>query len=159
MADIEEEEVDREPTNQSHRLYTVYRGQIEHEDNLIGHRIDWLLAAEAFLFVGYEVALGFRGITTYTGLAGSAHVTIYVLPVLGMALAILAQAGILAATGRLNQLRKQFKVNVGKLEKYPHITSQKAHRNYGQLQALCVAPLVFLAWMVILVVPALIRVS
>jgi hypothetical protein len=67
-------------------IYDAYRRQLEHEDNLIGHRINWLLAAESFLFVGYEGALSFHKITTLSGAAGSAHLTIYVLPALGIAL-------------------------------------------------------------------------
>lgn len=35
--------------------FTARRDQIEHEDNLIGMRINWLVAAETFLFVVYAI--------------------------------------------------------------------------------------------------------
>ena len=41
--------------------FTARRDQIEHEDNLIGMRINWLVAAETFLFVAYRDS-GKRGI-------------------------------------------------------------------------------------------------
>ena len=37
------------------RAFTARRDQIEHEDNLIGMRVNWLVAAETFLFVGYAI--------------------------------------------------------------------------------------------------------
>jgi len=137
-------------------IYDAYRAQIEHEDNLIGHRINWLLAAESFLFVGYEGALAFHKITTLSGAAGSAHLTIYVLPALGMALAILTEAALLAATGRLNELRREFRDRFSKMRiapDHPKLTSRKLHRNFGRVQAHCVAPLFFAAWAALLFIP------
>ena len=34
-------------------MYEMIRGQIEHEDSLINHRVTWLLAANAFLLAEY----------------------------------------------------------------------------------------------------------
>jgi len=141
-------------------IYDSYRRQIEHEDNLIGHRINWLLAAESFLFVGYEEALSFYRITTFSGAAGSAHLSIYVLPALGMVLAVLAEAALLAATGRLNELRKDFPKRFRKMKiapDHPKLTSRKLHRTFGRIQAHCVAPLFFAAWTILLVVPLFAR--
>jgi len=138
-------------------IYQIFRGQIEHEDDLIGHRVNWLLAAESFLFVGYETALGLDKVTKLRGAAITAHLTIYVLPVLGMALAVLAELAIVAASIRLNELRNQFKADLREhpspiFVRCPRITAQKSHRRMGRLQALCVAPLFLLAWAVLLVV-------
>jgi len=143
-------------------IYQAYRCQIEHEDNLIGYRINWLLAAESFLFVGYETALTFHNIRTFVGTKGSAHLTIYVLPALGMALAFLAEVAVMAAAGRLNDLREQFKrrtktADSRLLDRYPSITSHRVHRRFGRLQAHCVAPLFFVAWAALLFVPLVAR--
>jgi hypothetical protein len=138
-------------------IYEAFRRQIEHEDDLIGHRINWLLAAESFLFVGYEGALSFHKISTFSGAAGSAHLTIYVLPALGIALATLTEAALLAATGRLNELRKEFRSRFSKMRiapDHPKLTSRVLQRTFGRVQAHCVAPLFFAAWTILLVIPA-----
>jgi hypothetical protein len=38
-------------------LYELLRKQVEHEDNLINHRLNWLLLSQGFLFVAYGTIL------------------------------------------------------------------------------------------------------
>ena len=38
-------------------LYELLRKQLEHEDNLINHRLNWLLLSQGFLFVAYSTIL------------------------------------------------------------------------------------------------------
>ncbi len=40
--------------------YVAYRKQIEHEDDLIGLRIGWFIAAEGLLFAAYGVVFRLR---------------------------------------------------------------------------------------------------
>ena len=39
------------------QYYAIIRSQIEHEDNLVGQRLSWFVAAESFLFTAYAITV------------------------------------------------------------------------------------------------------
>ena len=43
------------PQFSSEEFYKLIRGQIEHEDNLIGTRLNWFTASQSFLFSAYAI--------------------------------------------------------------------------------------------------------
>ena len=43
------------PHFNSEDFYKLIRGQIEHEDNLIGTRLNWFMASQSFLFSAYAI--------------------------------------------------------------------------------------------------------
>src|SRR5579862_6154194 len=47
-----------EPTETINPLerYQLFRGRIEHEDNLVMQRLSWLMASQSFLFTAYAIA-------------------------------------------------------------------------------------------------------
>lgn len=46
-----------EPSISADRYYAIIRGQIEHEDNLIGQRLSWFVAAQSFFFTAYAITM------------------------------------------------------------------------------------------------------
>jgi len=79
----------------------AYRGRIEHEDNLMGMRVSWLVAAESFLFVAYAILVN--------GDAGrannaDAHRVYEVIPWLGVALVLCVAASLVAAVRAIYRL-------------------------------------------------------
>lgn len=45
------------PAVSSEQYYTMLRGQIEHEDNLISQRLSWFVTAQSFLFTAYAIVV------------------------------------------------------------------------------------------------------
>jgi hypothetical protein len=80
--------------------YKAYRDQVEHEDQLMGIRIGWLIGSEAFLFVAYA------HITTEAGPEGVTARLLDVLPALGILIAIFISFAIAAAVVAVRGLRK-----------------------------------------------------
>jgi len=77
--------------------YAAYREQIEHEDHLLGVRVGWLIASEAFLFAAYANAKGVLRPPELTRL-------IELLPWIGIAIAALVFLAICAAIRALHHL-------------------------------------------------------
>lgn len=83
--------------------YRLLKSAIEHEDNLINHRLSWFFGAESFLFMGTAIAQK----------AGSFSITydnnFYypLLPGVGIASCLLVMASIFGGIHALNALRAQ----------------------------------------------------
>jgi hypothetical protein len=45
------------PPSDGEDYYRICRGQIEHEDDLIGQRLNWFLASQSFMFTAYAIVL------------------------------------------------------------------------------------------------------
>jgi len=78
-------------------VYRAYREQIEHEDDLIGLRIGWFIAAEALLFATYGVVLAVQQAGAIRGTVPIDHRVFTMVPILGMTMAVLVGAGVAAA--------------------------------------------------------------
>lgn len=87
------------PTNVAR--YQAYRGQIEHEDHLLGIRVGWLIAAEAFLIAAYA------NLANADHLCNAAHDLFALLPFIGGFIAFFVGLAILAAILALRQLRRK----------------------------------------------------
>lgn len=51
------DELKQPPRFSPEDYYRVVRGQIEHEDNLIGTRLNWFTTSQSFLFSAYAIVL------------------------------------------------------------------------------------------------------
>jgi len=49
------QEIKPPPQFSPEQFYQLIRGQIEHEDNLIGTRLNWFVASQSFLFSAYAI--------------------------------------------------------------------------------------------------------
>jgi hypothetical protein len=80
--------------------YHAYRAQIEHEDQLMGIRIGWLIGSEAFLFAAYA------NVASADDPEGTTRPLLTVLPELGIAIAVLISFAIVAAIVAVQRLRR-----------------------------------------------------
>lgn len=151
-------------------LYDTIRGQVEHEDDLIGIRVGWLIAAEAFLFGAYGVALSIHATGTLHGAVSADHRMFKAVPLAAIILATVIGIGIGAAMHRLSILCTDYvhfcKTNENFLpDHYPPVWGRTYNTLLGHLPPVLVPPIVieswiyvwkgrhlFLVWLVIIVV-------
>jgi hypothetical protein len=110
-------------------LYRAYREQWTHEDNLVNHRLMWLIMSGGLLFTAYGTQSG-----------GHVKWLIFGFPFFGMAIATLIGVGIFTALSATDELRRQFDSAV--LSQLCSLTpvSHSLHRGRWAAQAL---PFVF----------------
>jgi hypothetical protein len=121
--------------------YKAYRAQIEHEDQLMGIRIGWLIGSEAFLFAAYA------NVASAGGSWGTASRLLDILPKLGIAIAVLISFAIVAAIIAIQRLRRSCPPDdVLRALKLPPMISGKLTHRIGLIPA-CLLPIVLcLAW-------------
>jgi hypothetical protein len=118
--------------------YEIFRSYVEHEDNLINHRITWSVTIQGFLFAGYAVVIGaytsveqafyFRSPGVAPGLSMDrlsgpnllAFAAIVVFPVVGALIAFLTIFSALAARAAINQLTQDHQERVLKTKTKDH---------------------------------------
>jgi hypothetical protein len=59
-----------QPDPNTFKLYEIFRGYLEHEDNLINSRLTWSLTVHGFLFASYGILLG-KIADEFSGLAST----------------------------------------------------------------------------------------
>jgi len=126
--------------------YWAFRAQIEHEDHLVGIRISWLMAAEAFLFAAYATALAVPAHAAHAGFQVTAVRLYEWLPIVGILLAAFVFLAVTAALMRLGELHRDFKRSVGKIHGYPKVTSKKLQRMTGRIPGVFAPLVVIIAW-------------
>ena len=78
-------------------LYRALREQWTHEDNLVNHRLMWLILSEGLLFTAYG-----------TLSTAKLHWWVFGFPFFGMAVAAVIGVSIFAALAATEEIRKQF---------------------------------------------------
>lgn len=136
-------------------FYRLIRARLEHEDSLIVNRLSWLMASQSFLFTAYAIVL--NGLATPAATASvqdHQHRLIRLIPLVGIASAVLIYVGIVAAAramtwlGRLFRARRLDEANLG----LPPIRTPASMLVPG-LAAPLVLPAVFAAiWLYVLLV-------
>lgn len=96
------------------QIHKLYRERIVQEDNLINHRMMWMILSQAFLFALWGVAA--KGADQKFDLS----VFTYVIDVTGFFLAISSALSLAAARGEIDELRIKY------LELYPIIKPPEA---------------------------------
>jgi hypothetical protein len=135
-------------------LGQLLESKIGHEVALIGHRMEWLVVSEAFLFGAFATVLASGSMD-----ASARRTMVLLLPILGMTLAGLASIGVLAALAVSRALLKARGVidnNVRRLtameewSKLGYRSSRKKSIRWtepgGKVTAILVPPLILLAW-------------
>src|SRR6516164_1546170 len=95
----------------SEALYRLFRGRIEHEDNLIVQRLSWLVASQSFLFTAYAITT--NGLTSleqkYTGgILEQGELLFRLIPTVAISVALLIYISILAALRAIRQIRRLY---------------------------------------------------
>lgn len=119
-------------------LYRALREQWTHEDNLVNHRLMWLILSEGLLFTAYG-----------TLSTAKMHWLVFSFPFFGMLVAAVIGVSIFAAIAATEYIQEQF--DASSVSQLCHITpkSRRAKRGKWAAQAL---PFVFgglwvLAWL------------
>lgn len=129
-------------------LYHVLRNEVKHEDDLIGQRVNWFTASQAFLLV--SLAIAHRG---ETDMPTPANNTLFPLvPIVALSSSILIFLGVIAGIGALAQWRGRLRALARRHPELPYV-------KYEHLivpaawSAPVLLPVVFiLAWIYLLVV-------
>lgn len=132
--------VDLNETQKPHD-YVSYREKWVHEDDLINHRLNWLLMTQTILFAAYGLLLDNQPDTTANdNLGRNVDALIKVLPYLGIAVSGLIFLGVLGAVGAMYALRRNRTKEVKEMD----IDAALWTSILGQLTGLLL-PIVFIA--------------
>ena len=128
-------------------LYDVIRSEIRHEDDLIGQRVSWFTASQAFLLTA--LAIAHQGKATLPT-AENNHL-VPLVPIVALASSILIFCGVLAGIAALSQWRARLHLLASRYPDLPRLTSDRWIITLGW-SAPIVLPLVFIvAWTYLLV--------
>ena len=149
------------PLPQSMRLsplseaYALIRSQVEREDELIYHRISWLLTTQTILFAAYSVLLAPSPVLPSPSTIDhpeTAYALITLIPVIGLIVSVVNYVATLAAIAKVDVL---WRVYAGCEQKesdfyndmpLPELTSGNLIHFWGLLPARTLAPLFYVAW-------------
>ncbi|HLX70801.1 MAG TPA: hypothetical protein VKV04_14325 [Verrucomicrobiae bacterium] len=92
--------------------YQVFRGRIEHEDNLVMQRLSWLMASQSFLFTAYAIVSNALSASTANKdgkiFVGRLSVLEDVIPIVALLNSLLIFVSIMAALIAIRELRRQY---------------------------------------------------
>jgi hypothetical protein len=135
------------------QYYSIVRGQIEHEDNLIGQRLSWLVAAQAFLFTAYAITVSNSGPGHTQPVIERMRLLLWLIPITAILTCALIYATIIAGSIAISALMRLYhkhgdhEATVG----LPPVMGYRRSQVLGQVGPLLV-PLVFLTvWLILLV--------
>ena len=102
------------------KAFSVFREKWVHEDNLINHRLNWLIMTQTILFAAYGLLLGTgaeqqieQQISKYQNQIDR---VIEALPIIGILVSFLILLGIVGAVGAMYELRKSRTAQVEKMD-------------------------------------------
>ena len=134
------------------RFYTLIRSRLEHEDNLVVHRLSWLMASQAFLFTAYAISAS--GLATAAGAGyGPLQGMFRLMPVVGLISTVLIWMGMVAALRAMAWLRSLYSARIKDEAALgvPPALSPHEFRMWG-LAAPRFLPAIFVvAWLILLV--------
>lgn len=128
----------QQPQPPDWELYRALREQWTHEDNLVNHRLMWLILSEGLLFTAYG-----------TLSTAKMHWLVFGFPFFGMLVAAVIGVSIFAAIAATDYIQQQFDTSSASLLCHLTPKSRRAKRGQWAAQAL---PFVFgglwvLAWL------------
>ncbi|HXW81381.1 MAG TPA: hypothetical protein VEJ84_17900 [Acidimicrobiales bacterium] len=133
--------------------YHVYRAQIEHEDDLIGVRMGWFLAAESLLFAAYGVVLAVQHKGAIKGTVAIDHHVFTIVPIIGMLMAVFVGLGVGAALHQIESLWTEYSgspkvsnLTQRKPSGYPLLRSPNPVGLLGALPSISLPPIILLSW-------------
>jgi hypothetical protein len=136
--------------------YRILRGQIEHEDNLVGSRISWFVTSQSFLFSAYAImSSGLPANPTPAYLAGK-RALLVVAPIVGITTGLLILLAILSGVVAMTNLRRLYTEHAGRIPAgLPPIQGSAWTRMTG-IAAPVLLPILFMAVWVFLLLRRLI---
>ncbi|HEX3355346.1 MAG TPA: hypothetical protein VHS31_00090 [Tepidisphaeraceae bacterium] len=144
-----------EKTDAAHALeyYRIIREMIEHEDSLIGNRMNLFVTSQSFLFTAYAVIS--NGIQSGTPVvSGNPRRTLLtIIPMVAIATAILISLAIVSGYRAMRALRKHYAVFSDSLAStpLPPIQGVRNHRLMGMVAPTLLPVLFMSVWIYLLV--------
>lgn len=135
------------------QYYSIVRGQIEHEDNLIGQRLSWFVAAHSFLFTAYAITVSNSGPNHTQPVIERMRLLLWIIPTTAILTCVLIYAAIVAGSIAIMSLRRLYHnyVDYAAIEGLPAVQGYRRTQLLGQ-SAPMLMPLVFLiVWLILLV--------
>ena len=125
--------------------YDAYRRQIEAEDALIGTRVGWFIASEAFLFAAYGAVLAVQQRSVFRSTLPIDRRLFDAVPIVGIMVAVLVGSGIGAAMHQMRVLSVGYSED-GHPPGFPRIWAKRYIVFFGHVTAALIAPVVILSW-------------
>ncbi len=121
-------------------FYRASRSQVEHEDNLINHRISWLLLSHSFLFAAYATVIVWSPEKNWF----QTQITrlVEVIPHIGLTSSLLVWIAVLSATVNTHCVRRQY----GYERQFPPLLGHTLTHSLGLLAPILLPIILFSAW-------------
>jgi hypothetical protein len=129
------------------QIFDIIRSEIKHEDDLIGQRVSWFTASQAFLLTA--LAIAHQGQTTLPTPTNNALFPL--IPIVALCSSILIFCGVVGGIAALSQWRARFRALVSRHPETPRVVNDGWIVALGWSAPLAL-PLVFIvAWAYLLV--------
>ena len=136
-----------------HEYYTIIRGQIEHEDNLIGQRLSWFVAAQSFYFTAYAIVISnIRGDHT-SWVGGQMRLLLLMVPIVAILTSLLIYATVIAglvAMAKLRDLYRQFATRE-EAAGLPPVQGYRRTQVLGQAAPMLLPGIFIAIWLILLI--------
>lgn len=117
---MDERDVDDEPVPAA-ELYQVLRAEVKHEDDLIGQRVNWFTASQAFLLV--SLAISHKG---ETEMPNPLNTTLFpIVPIVALSSSVLIFAGVIAGMVALAQWRARLRRLARRHPELPYVKYER----------------------------------
>jgi hypothetical protein len=131
--------------------YRIIRGQIEHEDNLVGSRISWFVTSQSFLFSAYAIMASSLPANASEAFKDSKHTLLLIIPMIAIATSILILMAILSGIQAMAQLRRTYAKCAPKIPNIlPPIHGERSTRITGMAAPVLLPPLFMAVWLFLL---------
>jgi hypothetical protein len=126
------------------------RKYIEHEDNLVNHRMSWLMSSQAFLFGAFVILINgpiFSTDARTDDFKDIATALLYFIPLAGITISFCSGVGVYAAFNAINY----WKECVAPVEKRREVTSEAGIAYAGGVASAIPAPMFISFWFLLLI--------
>ena len=132
-------------------LYRIYRGQVEHEDNLLGSRTSVFVTSQSFLFSAYAIIANNAPPRAFATPLEPKRVLLVMIPTVAIVTSLLFIPAILSGVVALQRLRRQYRQATGHpanecCDDLPPIQSTRGNRVGGTLASALLPPLFLCVW-------------
>ena len=140
-----------EPDARRFDLYRIYRGQVEHEDNLLGSRTSVFVTSQSFLFSAYAIIANNAPPRAFLQPIDPKHVLLILIPSVAITTSLLFIPSIVSGMVALQRIRRQYRDTTGHpanecCDDLPPIQSTRGSRIGGTLPSAVLPPLFLGVW-------------
>ena len=131
--------------------YRIIRGQIEHEDNLVGSRISWFVTSQSFLFSAYAIMASSFPANATDAFRDSKHTLLLIIPMIAIATSVLILLAIFSGIQAMAQLRRAYAKYAPRIiDILPPIHGDRSTRITGMAAPVLLPPLFMAVWLFLL---------